>query len=110
MPTVRRSVSTMTRIVQALTFSAALLCAMHTSYAADAVPARASIEERLDRLEKQQDPAAMWRRLGFKISGFVDLAYTQNFNNPNSDLNQLHIFDTNANAFMPHLAQLLIER
>ncbi len=26
--------------------------------------------------------------------GFVDVAYTHNFNNPNSDLNQMHIFDT----------------
>jgi hypothetical protein len=48
--------------------------------------------------------------LGFKISGFVDVAYTQNFNNPNSDLNQAHIFDTDANAFMPHLAQIMLER
>jgi len=48
--------------------------------------------------------------LGLKLSGGVDIAYTQNFNNPNSNLNQLHIFDTDANGFMPHLVQVLLEK
>ncbi|MDE3035850.1 MAG: porin [Nitrospirota bacterium] len=48
--------------------------------------------------------------MGLKLSGGVDIAYTQNFNNPNSNLNQLHIFDTDANGFMPHLAQVLLEK
>ncbi len=61
-------------------------------------------------MEKKAEAPALWKTLGFKASGFVDVAYTQNFNNPASDLNQLHIFDTNANAFMPHLAQLMLER
>jgi hypothetical protein len=69
-----------------------------------------TVEERLDTLEKKVDAPSLWKTLGFKVSGFVDVAYTQNFNNPASDLNQLHIFDTNANAFMPHLAQLMLER
>jgi hypothetical protein len=69
-----------------------------------------SVIERLDTLEKKVDAPGIWRALGLKLSGFVDVAYTHNFNNPASDLNQLHIFDTNANAFMPHLAQLLLER
>jgi len=76
-------------------------------------PAPAStptVQERLDSLEKKVDAPSLWKTLGFKASGFVDVAYTHNFNNPNSDLNQLHIFDTNANAFMPHLAQILLER
>jgi hypothetical protein len=69
-----------------------------------------TVQERLDTLEKKVDAPSLWKTLGFKASGFVDVAYTQNFNNPNSDLNQLHIFDTDANSFMPHLAQLMIER
>lgn len=70
----------------------------------------ATVEERLDTLEKKADAPSLWKTLGFKASGFVDVAYTQNFNNPNSNLNQLHIFDTNADAFMPHLFQLMVER
>ena len=70
----------------------------------------ATVEERLDALEKKVDAPSIWKTLGFKVSGFLDVAYTQNFNNPNTNLNQLHIFDTNANAFMPHLAQFMVER
>ncbi len=76
-------------------------------------PAPASaptVQERLDALEKKVEAPSLWKTLGFKASGFVDVAYTHNFINPSSDLNQLHIFDTNANAFMPHLAQLMLER
>ena len=69
-----------------------------------------SVLERLDTLEHKVDLPGIWKTLGLKLSGFVDIAYTHNFNNPASNLNQLHIFDTNANAFMPHLAQLLLER
>jgi hypothetical protein len=69
-----------------------------------------NVLERLDTLEKKVDAPGIWKTLGLKLSGFVDVAYTHNFNNPASDLNQLHIFDTNANAFMPHLAQVLLER
>jgi len=69
-----------------------------------------SVLERLEALEKKMDAPSLWKTLGFKASGFLDVAYTHNFNNPNSDLNQLHIFDTNANAFMPHLAQIMLER
>lgn len=82
-----------------------------------AVPAHAegssaepSVLERLERLEKGWDAPGLWKRLGFKLGGLVDIAYTQNFHNPASDLNQLRIFDTNANAFMPHLFQVLLDR
>lgn len=77
---------------------------------ASAPAATPTVQERLDALEKKAEAPGLWKTLGFKASGFVDVAYTQNFNNPASDLNQLHIFDTNANAFMPHLAQLMLER
>ena len=79
-----------------------------TGKAAETAPP--SVLDRLDTLEKKVDMPGIWKTLGLKLSGFVDVAYTHNFNNPASNLNQLHIFDTNANAFMPHLAQLVFER
>lgn len=78
-----------------------------------AVPASVStstVQERLEALEKKMDAPSLWKTLGFKASGFLDVAYTHNFNSPNTNLNQLHIFDTNANSFMPHLVQLTFER
>ena len=90
-----------------------LLISGNSVFAESPAPAPAStptVQERLDALEKKVDAPSIWKTLGFKASGFVDLAYTQNFNNPNSDLNQGHIFDTDANSFMPHLAQLMLER
>lgn len=69
-----------------------------------------NVMERLEALEKKSDAPSIWKTLGFKASGFLDVAYTHNFNNPSTNLNQLHIFDTNANAFMPHLAQFMLER
>ena len=52
----------------------------------------------------------LWKTLGFKISGAAEASYTQNFNNPNTNLNQLRIFDTQANSFVPQVAQIVIER
>lgn len=69
-----------------------------------------NVMERLDALEKKSDAPSIWKTMGFKVSGFLDVAYTHNFNNPSTNLNQLHIFDTNASSFMPHLAQVMIER
>jgi hypothetical protein len=66
-----------------------------------AVPASAStssLQERLEALEKKVEAPSLWKTLGFKASGFLDVAYTHNFNSPNTNLNQLHIFDTNANS------------
>ena len=70
----------------------------------------ANVLERLDQLEKKLDAPALWQKLGFNVSGLIDVAYTQNFHNPATDVNQIRTFDTNANAFMPHLFQLMIER
>lgn len=93
------------------------LCALlsvtgaNNSLAQNATPvASGSLEERIEALEKKTEAESIWKTLGLKASGFVDVAYTQNFNNPNSDLNQMHIFDTDANGFMPHLAQIVVER
>ena len=70
----------------------------------------AELETRTNALEKQVDAEGIWKSLGFKISGAVEASYTQNFNNPSTNLNQLRIFDTNANSFVPQVAQLVFER
>jgi hypothetical protein len=70
----------------------------------------ANVEERLDSLEKKMDAPSLWKTLGLRLSGGVNISYTQNFNNPASNLNQLRIFDTNADAFMPNLAQIIFEK
>ena len=57
-----------------------------------------------------QDADTTWKSLGFKISGAVEASYTQNFNNPNTNVNSLRIFDTQANSFVPQVAQLVFER
>jgi hypothetical protein len=56
------------------------------------------------------DAASTWKTLGFQFSGAAEASYTQNFNNPNTNLNQLRIFDTQANAFVPQVAQFMVER
>jgi hypothetical protein len=56
------------------------------------------------------DAESMWKTLGFRIGGAVEASYTQNFNNPNTNLNQLRIFDTQANSFVPQVAQIVFER
>ncbi len=77
---------------------------------APAPAATPTLQERVEALEKKSDAPSIWKTLGFKASGFLDVAYTHNFNNPSTNLNQLHIFDTNASSFMPHLAQVMLER
>jgi len=57
-----------------------------------------------------KDAESLWKAAGFQISGTVLASYTQNFNNPNTNNNQLRIFDTDANSFMPSMAQLVFER
>jgi hypothetical protein len=56
------------------------------------------------------DAETTWKSLGFKISGATEVSYTQNFNNPNTNENQLRIFDTQANSFVPQVAQIVFER
>src|SRR4029077_14738064 len=53
---------------------------------------------------------SIWKKVGFQISGTVLVSYTQNFNNPYNNINQLRIFDTAANSFMANLTQLVFER
>ncbi len=56
------------------------------------------------------DADTTWKELGFKFSGAAEASYTQNFNNPNTNLNQLRIFDSQANSFVPQVAQFMVER
>jgi Putative beta-barrel porin-2, OmpL-like. bbp2 len=56
------------------------------------------------------DADSTWKTLGFKFSGAAEASYTQNFNNPNTNLNQLRIFDSQANSFVPQVAQFMVER
>lgn len=56
------------------------------------------------------DAESTWKSLGFKISGAVEASYTQNFNNPNTNVNSLRIFDTQANSFVPQVAQIVFEK
>lgn len=77
---------------------------------APAPAATSAVQERLEAVEKKLEAASLWKTMGFKISGFLDVAYTHNFNNPSTNLNQLHIFDTDANSFSPHMVQFVLER
>jgi hypothetical protein len=81
-------------------------------FAADA-PAAAptgSVQERLTALEAKTEAPGLWTTLGFKFSGAAEASYTQNFNNPSTNLNQLRVFDTQANSFVPQVAQFMVER
>ena len=53
---------------------------------------------------------SLWKKAGFQISGTVLTSYTQNFNNPYNNINQLRIFDTAANSFMANMTQIVFER
>lgn len=104
------STNSLRRIGVVLTIGGILaLLLVPLSFGAEPAPPP-NIMERLDNLEKKMDAPSIWKTLGFKASGAVDVAYTHNFNNPSTNLNQGHIFDTNANAFMPHLVQVMLER
>ena len=69
-----------------------------------------TIQERVAELEKKSDATSLWNTLGFKISGYVDASYVQNFNNPATNVTNLRIFDTQANSFVPQLFQLMLEK
>ena len=56
------------------------------------------------------DAASTWKTLGFQFSGAMEASYTQNFNNPSTNVNSLRIFDTQANSFVPQVAQFMVER
>ena len=80
---------------------------------AQAAPAAApagTVQERLTALEGKTEAPGLWKTAGFQVSGTVLASYTQNFNNPYTNNNQLRIFDTAANSFMANMIQLVFER
>lgn len=60
-------------------------------------------------------PTAVVKRLlsedwGLRLYGYLEGSYTQNFNNPSNNINELRIFDVNSNQFRPNLAQFVLEK
>jgi len=48
--------------------------------------------------------------LGIDLSGFIDTAYTHNFNNPGDGYNGGRVFDVKDDSFTLHQAQILMQR
>jgi len=46
----------------------------------------------------------------FNLYGYVDISYTQNFNNPANKVNQNAGFVNDSNSFRPDLAQIVLEK
>ena len=78
----------------------------------------ASLEQKLAQQEARSVGAAPESAIiqlpiglhGVKLSGFVDTAYTYNFNEPRDQVNDGRTFDTTANSFVLHNLQLNIEK
>lgn len=89
------------------------MCALVSLVGSNAVLAQSptpSTTERVAALETKTDAPGLWKTLGFQVSGTVLASYTQNFNNPYTNNNQLRIFDTAANSFQANLVQIMFER
>jgi len=82
------------------------MCAMVSLLGSNVAMAAHMEGHAAEHIEKE----SLWVSMGFKISGAVEASYTQNFNNPNTNVNSLRIFDTQANSFVPQVAQLVFER
>ena len=81
---------------------------------------RAAENKKLEEL-KAEEPKAKEEEKGavsdltnflksIKPGLYIDFAYVENFNNPQSQNNQMQVFDTRANSFWFDLAQLYLER
>ena len=66
--------------------------------AAPAAAPTGTVQERLTALEGKTEAPGLWKTMGFQVSGTVLTSYTQNFNNPYTNNNQLRVFDTAANS------------
>lgn len=56
------------------------------------------------------DKRLLSKTSGLSLYGYVEASYTQNFNNPAMQTNQLRIFDGDANSFRPNMAQIVLEK
>jgi putative OmpL-like beta-barrel porin-2 len=65
---------------------------------------------RLKRAEEAVEKRVLSEKLGLRFYGYLEGSYTQNFNNPSNQINELRIFDVNSNQFRPNLAQFVLER
>ena len=82
------------------------MCAMVSLLGSNVAMAAHMEGHAAEHIEKE----SLWVSMGFKVSGAVEASYTQNFNNPNTNVNSLRIFDTQANSFVPQVAQIVFER
>lgn len=88
-------------------------CMGWTGSAFSADPAPASLNERVKALEeKMANPKfSLSGLLGIDFSGYLDATYEFNFNQPDSGMNGLRVFDyAQPNGFELHAAQLAFRR
>ena len=71
---------------------------------------KGSILERLEKIERDAGENAIGNKLGLSLYGYVDLSYTQNFNNPGTNVNQNRVFNVDSNSFRVQMAQIVLER
>ena len=64
------------------------------------------LEEMVEEMVKKHSLAG----LGLSLYGYVDVSYTQNFNNPSDNTNQNRVFDVDSNSFSVNLAQIVLEK
>jgi putative OmpL-like beta-barrel porin-2 len=65
---------------------------------------------RLEKMVEEMVKKHSMSNLGLSLYGYVDVAYTRNFNNPSDDTNQNRIFDVDSNSFRVSLAQIVLEK
>lgn len=71
------------------------------------------IQKKIDDLlvQREEKSGGLLKALkDINLSGFVDTSYTYNFNSPDSRTNAARVFDTEANNFNLHAAELVLER
>ena len=64
------------------------------------------LEEMVEKIIQERSIA----KLGIELYGYVDVAYTQNFQNPSNNTNMNRVFDVDSNSFSMNLAQIVLER
>ena len=58
----------------------------------------------------EDDDPSLAKKLDLSLYGYVEASYTQNFNNPSTDVNSSRSFDGDANSFRPNMAQIVLEK
>jgi len=76
-------------------------------------PGRAqTVEDRLKALEKTvaDQGKTLTEKLGVEVHGVLSTEANYNFNSPDSDTNQIHVFDEDANTFSLYQANINVQR